>query len=136
MNSPTPDQARWAADSWNYVAMRFEERTRDEEGDFTPMLRLIDHICTSCEVDLLSAGTSLFYLVVASAAHVSSPNKLAHDAPAIGILQLDMGFEFRDANGNRCKVAFGQASRVLDAQLVRLGMMVDEYDHRTSKQIR
>ena len=134
MKPPTPDQAKWAADSWDCVTQTYDEWTRDGFHDFTPMLRLIDHIRTSCDADLLSAGTSLVHLCVASAAHVSSPNRLADDAPAICVTQGETEFEFRDAEGKRRRCPFDQAAAVFDAQLVRLGMMVDAYDPHVSGQ--
>lgn len=134
MNSPTPDQAKWAADSWSYVSQTYDEWTRDGFHDFTPMLRLIDHIRTSCDVASLSAGTSLAHFLVASAAHVESPNNLADAAPVICVTQCETEFEFRDAKGRPRKCPFDQGPSVFDTQLVRLGMMVDEYDRRAAAQ--
>lgn len=133
MNPPTADQAKWAVESWDYVSQTYEEWTRAGFHDFRPMLRLIGHIRTSCDVASLSAGTSLAHLLVASAAHVESPNNLADSAPVICVTQRELEFEFRDAKGRRRKCPFDQGPSVFDTQLVRLGMMVEEYERRAPK---
>ena len=130
MRLPTQSQLKWAADSWIQVAQDYAEWTSEKWGDYGPMLRLIEHICSTNHVQLLSAGRSLSYLSVAYAAHVYSPHRLSEGAPSICILQSKTEFKFLDAQDRGRPCPFEKANELFDTKLVTLKFMAETYERR------
>jgi len=133
MNPPTAEQRKWAEDGLAYVIECYDEWTREGFMDFTPMLRLLENIRSSNEIQSLSIWKSLVHLSVASASHVSRQYNLIDGEPSLCISQDDNEFIFRDACGKKRKCPFEDAAELFDVQLVRLKMKVDEFDAAKSR---
>ena len=133
MIPPTAEQRKWAADGLAYTIQCYDEWTREGHRNFTPMLRLLDHIGESAAKESLSVWKSLADLSVASASHVVTQHNLADGAPCLWITQDDNEFVFRDASGKKRKCAFEDSVDLFDVQLVRLKMQIDDFDARASQ---
>jgi hypothetical protein len=133
MKPSTTKQRQWAADGLAYTIRCYEEWTREGLADFTPMLRLLDHIRSLTDIDSLSSWTSLVHLSVASASHVMTQYNLTDGAPCLSVTQEDNEFAFIDASSKRRKCPFENAADVFDVHLVRLKMHVDEFDAAKSR---
>lgn len=130
MKAPTAEQVAWAAQAFEYTREFFREVADCEHADFTPMLTLLDHLRAESSFGYLSVFKSLYWLSIASAAHVDRPFSLIPGAPSIGILQLPAEFEFRSCDGKKRRCSFDDATEVLDNKLVALSIMCENFDAR------
>lgn len=130
MCKATVEQKDWAESLTNYTVSCYEEWTRDGNGDYKPILQLIEHIRTTYFDEELSLGKSLDRLVVSAARHVATPNQLMDSAPSIEVQQLEFEFHFRDVRGRRRPCPFDQGIELFDVQMIRFGIQLSRFDER------
>lgn len=130
MKAPTDEQSAWAKQAFEYTRDFFRESNDAGLGDFTPMLRLLDHLRNHTSFGCLSVWKSMYSLSISAAAHVYRPHSLITNAPTIGILQLPFEFQFRIRNEGKRRCSFENATDVLDNQLISLSMLCTDFDTR------